>query len=237
MQDIRHQRNSATNNSMEKTSGAQRSGLHAFVSPSCPSFSVSIATSSAAALKLGPAHFLGNSSGFSLLHSHPSGRLSRSRAEHIDEIGGPKAYNHIPVGWAWAVNAPFQWGKQVASHLGGTRNPVVISWPGHISDPGGKRWQFHHVIDLVPTTLEAAGIPQPTEVNGVQQKPIEGISMLYTFKDPNAAEQRHIQYFEMFALQIRRKHRQDRDRCSTDDSISGTGERSRDGNVAGKIGS
>lgn len=117
--------------------------------------------------------------------------------KNIDKIGGPGSYNHIPVGWAWAANTPFQWGKQVASHFGGTRNPLVISWPGHISDPGGKRMQFHHVIDIAPTILEAAGIPQPTEVNGVTQKPIEGISMLYTFKDPNAAEQRHIQYFEM----------------------------------------
>jgi arylsulfatase A-like enzyme len=118
--------------------------------------------------------------------------------KHIDEIGGPNAYNHIPVGWAWAANTPFQWGKQVASHFGGTRNPLVISWPGHISDPGGKRMQFHHVIDIAPTILEAAGIPQPTEVNGVKQKPIEGISMMYSFKDPNAAERRNIQYFEMF---------------------------------------
>jgi arylsulfatase len=117
---------------------------------------------------------------------------------HIDEIGGPNAYNHIPVGWAWACNTPFQWGKQVASHFGGTRNPLVISWPGHISDPGGKRSQFHHVIDIAPTILEAAGIPQPVEVNGVEQKPIEGISMMYSFNDPNAAEHRHIQYFEMF---------------------------------------
>ena len=118
--------------------------------------------------------------------------------KHIDEIGGPTSYNHIPVGWAWACNTPFQWGKQVASHFGGTRNPLIISWPGHISDPGGKRLQFHHVIDIAPTILEAAGIQQPTEVNGVRQKPIEGISMMYSFKDPTAAEQRHIQYFEMF---------------------------------------
>jgi len=118
--------------------------------------------------------------------------------KHIDEIGGPTSYNHIPVGWAWACNTPFQWGKQVASHFGGTRNPLVISWPGHISDPGGKRMQFHHVIDIAPTILEAAGIQQPTEVNGVKQKPLEGISMMYSFKGPNAAEQRHIQYFEMF---------------------------------------
>jgi arylsulfatase A-like enzyme len=118
--------------------------------------------------------------------------------KHIDEIGGPTAYNHIPVGWAWACNTPFQWGKQVASHFGGTRNPLVISWPGHISDPGGKRMQFHHVIDIVPTILEASHIPQPTEVNGVMQKPIEGISMMYNFNDPNAAERSHTQYFEMF---------------------------------------
>jgi arylsulfatase len=118
--------------------------------------------------------------------------------KHLDDIGGPHAYNHIPVGWAWACNTPFQWGKQVASHFGGTRNPLVISWPGHISDPGGKRWQFHHVIDIAPTILEAAHIQQPTELNGVPQKPIEGISMLYSLNNPNAAEQRHIQYFEMF---------------------------------------
>jgi len=117
--------------------------------------------------------------------------------KNIDEIGGPNSYNHIPVGWAWAANTPFQWGKQVASHFGGTRNPLVVSWPGHISDPGGKRMQFHHVIDIAPTILEAAGVQQPTEVNGVKQKPIEGISMLYSFKEANAAEQRHIQYFEM----------------------------------------
>src|SRR5262249_41103732 len=74
--------------------------------------------------------------------------------KQIDNIGGPTAYNHIPVAWAWACNTPFQWGKQVASHFGGTRNALVISWPGHISDPGGKRWQFHHVIDIAPTMLE-----------------------------------------------------------------------------------
>jgi arylsulfatase len=118
--------------------------------------------------------------------------------KHIEDIGGPAAYNHIPVGWAWAMNAPFPWGKQVASHFGGTRNPLVISWPARIKDKGGIRTQFHHVIDIVPTILEAARIPEPTEVNGVKQKPIEGISMLYSFDDPRAKEQRHIQYFEMF---------------------------------------
>jgi arylsulfatase len=118
--------------------------------------------------------------------------------QHIDEIGGPNAYNHFPVGWAWAMNSPFQWGKQIASHFGGTRNPVVISWPARIKDKGGVRFQFHHVIDIAPTILEAANVPEPYMVNGVQQKPIEGISMMYCFADPNAKEQRGTQYFEMF---------------------------------------
>ena len=118
--------------------------------------------------------------------------------KHIEEIGGPAAYNHFPVGWAWAMNTPFQWGKQVASHFGGTRNPLVVSWPARIKDKGGVRSQFHHVIDIVPTILEVAHIPQPTEINGVIQKPIEGISMAYSFDDAKAAEHRHVQYFEMF---------------------------------------
>jgi arylsulfatase A-like enzyme len=118
--------------------------------------------------------------------------------QHIDELGSAKASNHIPVGWAWAVNAPFRWGKQVASHLGGTRNPLVIAWPDRIKDAGGIRTQFHHVIDISPTILEAAHLPQPVEVNGVKQKPIEGVSMLYSFDDPKATGTRHIQYFEMF---------------------------------------
>jgi arylsulfatase A-like enzyme len=122
----------------------------------------------------------------------PAGLLKR-----LDEIGGPRAYNHYPVGWAWAMNTPFQWGKQVASHLGGTRNPLVIAWPDRIRDAGGKRAQFHHVIDIAPTILMAAGIPEPTEVNGVKQKPIEGVSMVYSFDDANAAEARKVQYFEL----------------------------------------
>jgi arylsulfatase len=117
---------------------------------------------------------------------------------HIDELGSAKASNHIPVGWAWAVNTPFQWGKQVASHFGGTRNPLVIAWPDRIKDTGGIRTQFHHVIDIAPTILEAAQLPQPAEVNGVKQKPIEGVSMLYSFDDPKAKGTRPIQYFEMF---------------------------------------
>jgi len=118
--------------------------------------------------------------------------------QHIDELGSAKASNHIPVGWAWAANTPFQWGKQVASHFGGTRNPLVIAWPDRIKGAGGIRTQFHHVIDISPTILEAAHLPQPTEINGVKQKPIEGVSMVYSFDDPKATGSRHIQYFEMF---------------------------------------
>ena len=117
--------------------------------------------------------------------------------QHLDEIGGPKSYNHYPVGWAWAMNTPFQWGKQVASHLGGTRNPLVITWPDRIKDKGGIRAQFHHVIDIAPTILTAAGIPEPTEVNGVKQKPIEGVSMVYSFDKASAEGTRKVQYFEL----------------------------------------
>ena len=118
--------------------------------------------------------------------------------QHIDEIGGPKAYNHYPVGWAWAMDTPFQWGKQVASHFGGTRNPLVICWPNRIKDKGGIRTQFHHVIDIVPTILEAAGIEQPSIVNGAAQKPFEGVSMVYSFADAKAEGRHRVQYFEMF---------------------------------------
>ncbi len=117
--------------------------------------------------------------------------------QHINEIGGPRAYNHYPVGWAWAMNTPFQWGKQIASHLGGVRNPVVISWPRRIKDHGGVRTQFHHVIDIAPTILDVVGIPEPAEVNGVPQKPIEGVSMAYSFDEPQAKSPRKMQYFEM----------------------------------------
>jgi arylsulfatase len=116
----------------------------------------------------------------------------------LDEIGGPNAYNHYPVGWAWAMNTPFQWGKQLASHFGGTRNPLVVSWPARIANAGSLRTQFHHVIDIAPTILAAARIPEPVSVNGVAQKPIEGVSMLYSFDDPAAKGTRRTQYFEMF---------------------------------------
>jgi arylsulfatase len=118
--------------------------------------------------------------------------------EHIDEIGGPLHENHYPVGWCWAGSSPFQWMKQVASHFGGTRNALVVSWPRRIKDTGGLRSQFHHIIDITPTILEVTGVPEPRELNGVSQKPIEGISMAYTFDDRNAPGRRVTQYFEMF---------------------------------------
>jgi arylsulfatase A-like enzyme len=117
----------------------------------------------------------------------------------MDEFGSPSSYNHYSVGWAWAMNTPFQWTKQVASHWGGTRNGTIVHWPTGISEPGGLRSQFSHVIDVAPTILEAAGLPEPTMVNGVMQAPIEGTSMLYGFNDADAAERHDLQYFEMFA--------------------------------------
>src|SRR5271167_971609 len=107
-------------------------------------------------------------------------------ALHYEDWGSDKTYPHMSVAWAWAFDTPFKWTKQVASHFGGTRQGLAISWPGHIKDPGGIRTQFHHVIDIVPTILEAAGIQAPDEVNGIKQKPIEGVSMLYTFDSANA---------------------------------------------------
>jgi arylsulfatase len=115
----------------------------------------------------------------------------------FDEIGGPETEPHVPVGWAWAADTPFQWTKQVASHFGGTRNPLIVDWPSHIRARGELRTQFHHIIDIAPTVLEAAGIPEPQVVNGVQQKPIEGVSMLYSFDDAAAESRRTVQYFEM----------------------------------------
>jgi arylsulfatase len=116
----------------------------------------------------------------------------------LDKLGGPESYNHFAVGWAHAMNAPYQWTKQVASHWGGTRTGTVVHWPKGIKGKGEIRTQFHHVIDVAPTILEAAGLPQPIAVNGVQQKPIEGVSMLYAFNDAKAAERHETQYFEMF---------------------------------------
>ena len=116
----------------------------------------------------------------------------------VDKWGGPETFPHMAAGWAVAFDAPFSWTKQVASDFGGTRNGVVISWPNGIKEKGGLRNQFSHVIDISPTILEAAGIPQPKSVNGVVQAPIEGTSLVYSFNDANAAEQHKTQYFEMF---------------------------------------
>ena len=117
----------------------------------------------------------------------------------MDELGSPSSYNHYAVGWAWAMNTPFQWTKQVASHWGGTRNGTIVHWPNGIEEKGGLRSQFSHVIDVAPTILEAAGLPEPTMVNGVMQSPMEGTSMLYSFNDADASERHELQYFEMFA--------------------------------------
>jgi arylsulfatase A-like enzyme len=116
----------------------------------------------------------------------------------LDKLGGPESYNHYAVGWAHAMNTPYQWTKQVASHWGGTRNGTIMHWPNGIKGKGEIRSQFHHVIDVAPTILELAGLPQPLAVNGVQQRPIEGVSMAYTLNDAKAAEQHETQYFEMF---------------------------------------
>ena len=116
----------------------------------------------------------------------------------IDKWGGPETFPHMAAGWAVAFDTPFSWTKQVASDFGGTRNGMVIHWPQRIKDNGGLRSQFSHVIDVAPTILEAAGLPQPKSVNGVVQTPIEGTSMLYTFSDAKAAERHKTQYFEMF---------------------------------------
>jgi len=118
--------------------------------------------------------------------------------DRMDDIGSPQAFNHYPVGWAHAMNSPYQWTKQVASHWGGTRNGTVIHWPNGISASGEIRQQFHHVIDIAPTLLEAAGLPQPYSVNGIAQKPIEGVAMNYTFDDADADDRHTTQYFEMF---------------------------------------
>jgi arylsulfatase A-like enzyme len=117
---------------------------------------------------------------------------------HLDKLGGPESYNHFAVGWAHSMNTPYQWTKQVASHWGGTRNGTIVHWPKGIKAKGEIRSQFAHCIDVAPTILEVAGLPQPTFVNGIQQHPIEGVSMAYAFNDAKAAERHETQYFEMF---------------------------------------
>src|SRR5262249_35083977 len=120
---------------------------------------------------------------------------------YYESWGSDKTYPHMAVPWSWAFDTPFKWTKQIASHFGGTRQGMAISWPGHINDLGGVRSQFHHVIDIVPTILQAAGIPAPDTVDGIKQKRIEGVSMVYTFDKANATapSKRDTQYFEMFA--------------------------------------
>src|SRR4029453_9628357 len=120
---------------------------------------------------------------------------------YYESWGSDVTYPHMSVAWSWAFDTPFKWTKQVASHFGGTRQGMAISWPGHIKDLGGIRTQFHHMIDIVPTLLEATGIPAPMMVDGVAQKPIEGVSMPSPSAkgNPPAPSARKTQYFEMFA--------------------------------------
>ncbi len=116
----------------------------------------------------------------------------------LDKWGSPEAYNHYAVGWAWAMDTPYQWTKQVASHWGGTRTGTIVHWPKGIQEKGGQRFQFAHVIDVAPTILEAAGIPEPIQVHGVTQSPMEGTSLVYSFNEGQAPERHDLQYFEMF---------------------------------------
>lgn len=120
-----------------------------------------------------------------------------SQLERLDDIGGPDSYAQYPAGWAWALTSPLQWVKQVASHLGGTRNPMVLTWPERIDTPG-LRSQFSHVNDIVPTILEAVGIPAPDSVDGVPQLPMDGTSLVYTFGAADAPERHTTQYFEVY---------------------------------------
>jgi Sulfatase len=121
--------------------------------------------------------------------------------QFYDKWGSAETYPHMAVAWSWAFDTPFKWTKQVASHFGGTRQGLAISWPGHINDPGGIRTQFHHIIDIVPTILEATGVKAPQTVNGIKQSPIEGVSMAYTFdkKNATAPSARKTQYFELMS--------------------------------------
>jgi arylsulfatase len=121
-----------------------------------------------------------------------------SIVKRIEQIGGPESEPHVPVGWAWAMATPFQWTKQIASHLGGTRNPMIVHWPKGIKAKGELRTQYHHVIDVVPTILDCCGVAEPKVVNGIPQKPIQGVSMRYSFDDARAKSKRTTQYYEMF---------------------------------------
>ncbi|MBO9695242.1 MAG: arylsulfatase [Sphingopyxis sp.] len=137
----------------------------------------------------GSINYMGAAQGFA---EGDAAKLAR-----IDEIGSATTYPHFNAGWAWALNAPFQWTKTIASHLGGTRNPMVIAWPKGIADRGGLRSQFGHVNDIAPTILEAAHITMPGSVNGIVQKPLDGTSLIYSFSDASSPERHHTQYFEV----------------------------------------
>jgi arylsulfatase len=115
----------------------------------------------------------------------------------LAKLGGPDYNNHFSWGWAWAMNTPFKYYKQIVSHLGAIRNPLIVSWPARIKQTG-VRTEFHDVTDIAPTLLEAAGIDMPHSVNGIAQKPLDGVSMMYSFADAHAPERRHTQYFEVF---------------------------------------
>jgi arylsulfatase len=125
--------------------------------------------------------------------------VERQLKEFYDVWGSDKTYNHMAVGWTWAFDTPFKWTKQMASHFGGTKQGMCMAWPNKIKDAGGIRHQFHHVIDIVPTILEATGLPAPVSVNGIGQKPMDGVSMAYTWDKTNAGvpSRRKTQYFEM----------------------------------------
>ena len=131
-------------------------------------------------------------------NAEPQGSDIDFMLKYYDNWGDPTTYPHMAAGWAVCFDSPFTWTKQVASNYGGTRNAMVVHWPDRIKAKGEIRSQWHHVIDVVPTILEAAGLPQPRIVNGVPQRPIEGTSMVYTWDFPNAPSHHTIQYFEMF---------------------------------------
>ena len=133
-----------------------------------------------------------------MLNGIPGVETTEFLFSKIDDFGTPKAYNHYAVGWAHAMCTPYQWTKQIASHWGGTRNGTIVHWPSGLADKGKTRNQFHHVIDVAPTILEAAGLPAPTVVNSVAQAPLEGVSMLPTLRGGDAPETHTVQYFEMF---------------------------------------
>jgi len=131
-------------------------------------------------------------------NSEPKGSDVDFMLEHYDDWGGPSTYPHMAAGWAVAFDSPFMWTKQVASNYGGTRNGMVTHWPNRIKAKGELRTQWHHVIDVVPTILEAVGLPEPRIVNGTPQRPIEGTSMVYSWDEPRSPSRHRIQYFEMF---------------------------------------